>query len=376
MSHADRRTWAVLGGTTLLFLVASPLYTVTGDPIGGTPAAPVLAVLPVAAAIGAIHLHHALAVSRHRRPTAWPWTSLALLALVYLPIPFWGFNWAATQLFVTASALLLIRPAPLAVVVGAAPALAMVGLQFARFDPSMSGLEMAWIAVYWLFGFALAAGALAGSAVLMRALHDLDLTRAATASAAIDEERMRLSRDLHDLLGQSLSAISLKGDLAAALLSRAPESARRQLDELAELADEALSGIRTTIRDVSSLSLPAEIAGLAALLELAGVRVESRVDERGPELPEETARMLATAVREAATNVLRHSAARTCRLSFTRRADLVRLEIVNDGVHAAGPPGAGLAGLAERAGGLGGRVIAERRGGTFVLRVDVHRPRP
>lgn len=388
MIATRRRAALLIGITTALFLTASALYTVTGDRSGA--AAPVdwRSVLPVAAGIAVIHMHHAWSVVRHRRPGTWPLTGLALLVLVYLPLPFWGFNWASTQVFVTASALLVLRPTALAAVAAAAPPAAMLWVQLVWFSPDSTWWEAAWVTVYWCFGFALGAGALAGSAVLMGVIDDLEITRAGTAAAAIGRERHRLSRDLHDLLGQSLSAISIKGDLAGALVHRQPAAAREQLDEIGDLAEEALAGISATLSGAASISLATEVAAFTALLGVAGVRVEVDLPDDSPDgLPEDTERMLAGAVREAGTNVLRHSEAGTCRLRLTRQDGVLALSVSNDGVRdepggwklaeLAKPagrvdtsPGHGLTGLIERAVPLGGRVSAGRRGRWFELRVE------
>nr|WP_255426804.1 histidine kinase [Pseudonocardia sp. C8] len=205
----------------------------------------------------------------------------------------------------------------------------------------------------------------------MRALTDLETARAGTAAAALGRERQRLSRDLHDLLGQSLSAISLKGDLATALADRQPDAARRQLDEVADLADDVLGKIHTTIDGAESLTLTGEIAAFTALLECAGIHVTVDLDEDGPAPAGDSDRMLAGVVREAGTNVLRHSEAETCRLRLTCRGGITHLRIRNDGARHGPGAGHGLTGLAERAAPLGGRVSAARHGHDFVLDVEV-----
>jgi two-component system sensor histidine kinase DesK len=118
------------------------------------------------------------------------------------------------------------------------------------------------------------------------------------------------------------------------------------------------------------MSLRTETDGAAALLGAAGI--DARIDVDLPDLPRPTEEMLARAIREGITNVLRHSEATTCSVTAARRDGMVRLEIVNDGAHPPTGGGSGLAGLAARAGALSGWASGERtRGDRFRLLVEV-----
>ena len=127
---------------------------------------------------------------------------------------------------------------------------------------------------------------------------------------AVGRERLRVSRDLHDLLGQSLSAVSLKGDLAIRLLHTDPDAARAEIDSLTDVARDALRGVRAITLEKHTVSLPAEIDGATVLLEAAGV--QTRVEVALAALPMPVEEVLAWTVREGVTNVLRHSRASAC----------------------------------------------------------------
>jgi len=185
---------------------------------------------------------------------------------------------------------------------------------------------------------------------------------------AARDERLRVARDLHDELGQTLSLIVLKSELAALAV---PAAERERVDEVTTTARRALRSLRDLVSSFRQPALAEELDSARSLLEASGIEchVESRADPLSP--PVETT--LAWAVREAATNVLRHSACRRCRFSIERTAAGVRLEVTDDGRGApAFEPGSGLRGLEERVSFLGGRLCAgpEAAGG-FRLQVEV-----
>jgi two-component system sensor histidine kinase DesK len=211
-----------------VFLVPSPTYVIVGfTGGGGVQGHPLVAVL-VAIPIGVIQLRHGLAAARGARPRGWRLTFGALVVLVYLPMLWWTWNWAAMQWFVMASAPMLLR-GPTAVLITDAPLLGTVTTAFV--DPVLgSGLAHgADESFYWVTGLGLGAFAVFGSARLVRALDELQAARAELAEAAVGRERLRMSRDLHDVPGQALSAVSLKGDLALALLPHDPVAGRAEL---------------------------------------------------------------------------------------------------------------------------------------------------
>ncbi|TYK47872.1 sensor histidine kinase [Actinomadura decatromicini] len=208
--------------------------------------------------------------------------------------------------------------------------------------------------------------------------------RDALARLAVTEERLRFSRDLHDLLGHSLSLIAVKSELAMRLAAADPERAGAEMADVRRAAREALREVRAAVHGYRAVELDAELAGVRAVLDAAGIRctVEGLAGRAASEdaagLPPEVRTVLAWVVREGATNVIKHSEARRCVLTLSSCGGSVALEMRNDGVRAAdGTPGSGLTGLAERLAVLGGEVAAgpDGRDG-FLLRAVVPLPVP
>src|SRR5499433_2391697 len=366
LSTVRRARWFLLGLHVALLAVA-PVFTITG--FEGDPGSPAIAV-PAAVAIGALQLRHSFAAARGERPRAWPWTLLALAVLVYLPMVWFGMGWAPMQYFVIASAVMLLRGWPAGIAV-AAPLLATAAAVVGKGPISgESAAQGALSVVYWIVGLVTGAVALYGAARLVRVLDELEATRTELAELAIGRERLRISRDLHDLLGHSLSAISLKGDLARRLLPSDLYAARAEIEGLTEVARGALRDVRAVTRDERAMSLRTETDGAAALLGAAGIDVRIEVDL--PDLARPTEEVLAWAVLEGITNVLRHSQATTCSVTAARRDAMVRLKIINDGACPPAGAGTGLAGLAERARALSGSASGGyTRGGRFQLLVEI-----
>ncbi|MEV5721602.1 histidine kinase [Amycolatopsis mediterranei] len=165
--------------------------------------------------------------------------------------------------------------------------------------------------------------------------------------SAVAGERSRIARDLHDILGFSLSALALNGELCLRLLDIDPARARTEFAALPTLARRAFTELGSVVNDRIGLLLTDELAAARDVLAAAGIEAVITVDTgpRGAELDTD----LAAALRESITNVLRHSNARTCRVEITSTGGAVRLRVVNDGAPAGrGSVGSGLAGLAER----------------------------
>jgi len=175
---------------------------------------------------------------------------------------------------------------------------------------------------------------------------------------AADEERWRLARDLHDLLGHGLSLITIKSQLARRLL--APGESARAANEIADIervARESLQDVRHAVDGYRQPTLTSALAGARAALAAAGI--DSTVDVNADSLPTAVDATLAWAVREGVTNVIRHSGAATCSIRLTREAREASLEITDNGAVAeVSAPGNGLRGLQERVAARGGHADA------------------
>ena len=176
-------------------------------------------------------------------------------------------------------------------------------------------------------------------------------------------ERERIARDLHDVLGHTLSVITLKSELAGKLIDRDPQRAGKEIREVEEISRQALSDVRDAIRGYRSKGLVAELAQAKSTLETAGVAV--RYDASTTvKLPAMQESVLTMAVREAVTNVVRHAQARTCTLRLEQRNGSCHLEIQDDGRGGFQNEGNGLRGMRERVEMLGGTLTRDSLAGT------------
>ncbi len=175
-------------------------------------------------------------------------------------------------------------------------------------------------------------------------------------------ERERIARDLHDLLGHTLSVIVIKSELAAKLADRDPARAAAEIRDVERISRQALHEVRGAVYGYRALSVEQELASARAALEAAGVRLQADVAALHIDPPVE--RAVALAVREALTNVLRHAHATSCVVSTTRAGHTVTLTIHDDGVGGAPAEGAGLAGMRVRLAEVGGTVARDGTRGT------------
>ncbi|WP_157530397.1 sensor histidine kinase [Microtetraspora niveoalba] len=202
-------------------------------------------------------------------------------------------------------------------------------------------------------------------------IDELRSTRRELARLAVLEERNRIARDLHDLVGHSLSVVAVKTELARRLLSLDTDRADAELKDIDATVRRALAEVRQAVTSYRQPTLAAELSSAVRAAEAAGIACEVRAPETW-DLPVPVEGLLAWTVREGITNVLRHSGASSCVITVSPVAP-VSVEIADDG---SGPPegegrGNGLAGLSERARALGGTLTVGRRdGGGFLLRVE------
>jgi two-component system sensor histidine kinase DesK len=199
---------------------------------------------------------------------------------------------------------------------------------------------------------------------------ELRRTREQLAVAAVAAERERIGRDLHDILGHSLTAIAVKAGLARRLLDRDPAAAAAEIGDVEQLAREALKDVRATASGYREVSLAGELSVAASVLRAAGIRAElpSAVDGVDPADRE----IFGYVVREAVTNVVRHSGARTCRIILGERSIEIRDDGATGARTTADDQGSGLRGLARRVAARGGTMSAgPQPGAGFLLSVTM-----
>ncbi|MFF1637275.1 sensor histidine kinase [Streptomyces sp. NPDC058246] len=224
--------------------------------------------------------------------------------------------------------------------------------------------------------------AMTGVRELVRTTIALREARATVAQLAANEERLRLARDLHDLLGHSLSLITLKSELAGRMLPDHPDKAAQQVADIEQVSRQALVDVREAVTGYRRPRLSGELAGAQVALTAAGVTAELPAEPDLTGVPEESESALAWALREAITNVVRHSGARRCVVELVHRQTLdgpvLELSVEDDGSggSAGGTAGNGLTGLTERLEKTGGTLEAGRvkRGFRLVARVSTGAP--
>jgi len=217
-----------------------------------------------------------------------------------------------------------------------------------------------------------------GLSRLRSMVQDLHDARTALAHLAVTKERLRFARDLHDLLGYSLSAITLKSELTHRLVSRDPERAQQELSGILDISRQALTDVRAVASSYREMSLDEETTSARALLAAANIDVKLRLEPC--ELAPDVRTTLATVLREGVTNLLRHSKATTCEITLLRKDDRLRMEIVNDGLLAEPSKnnggGSGIHNLTARLKDLGGDLRAGTTpDNTYRLAAEIPLPR-
>jgi two-component system sensor histidine kinase DesK len=198
---------------------------------------------------------------------------------------------------------------------------------------------------------------------------ELALARKEFAELAVQEERGRFARDLHDILGHSLTVITVKAELAGRLIEANPERAAAEVADVEGLARAALADVRAAVAGYRELSLAGELVSARSALQAAEIKAE--VPTVMDEVPEANRELFAWVIREGVTNVVRHSGAKKC----TVRLDAKQVEVLDDGkgpTPGGGASGHGLVGLRERADEAGASLqIGTAPGGGFRLAVRV-----
>lgn len=206
------------------------------------------------------------------------------------------------------------------------------------------------------------------SAMRIRANKRLGLAQDQIEHLATVAERERIARDLHDVLGHTLSVVVLKSELAGKLIASDGERARREIGEVEQIARQALAEVREAIKGYRTAGLAAEIDRARRTLDAAGVSLECQAQGAGAQPAHEP--VLALVLREAVTNILRHAGASSCRLEVAADSRGSHFSIRDDGRGGIGREGNGLRGMRERIEALGGRLDIDSRAGTR-LTVDI-----
>jgi len=254
--------------------------------------------------------------------------------LAFAPLTAFGPNWIAVPGFLAGSLPMALRPRTALPLAGSAVALS--GVMTGAHSHSTSAGVDAGISV-------LVTGLLVyGLLRLARLLRDLREAEDGLSRDASVHERLRVARDLHDLLGHNLAGILLKGELAVRLEQRDPARASAELDEIPALTRKAREELGSVLGGATRLDFERELSSAASILTAAGIATE--VETSNAALSAEASAALGAVLREAVTNVLRHSSARCCEITLRVAQDAVRLEVANDGVRGGvTPPGSGSA---------------------------------
>ncbi|EPH44525.1 sensor histidine kinase [Streptomyces aurantiacus] len=245
-----------------------------------------------------------------------------------------------------------------------------VGLGLSALAGAVAGLHEGWDGISIAYGTFLSTMVTAAILSLSEAVRDLRAAREELARRAVAEERLRFSRDLHDLLGHTLSLIVVKSEAARRLAPRNMEVALTQIEDIETVGRQALTEIREAVTGYRDAALAAELDRARELLDAAGV--EAVVRQSGPPLGPRTEALLGWVVREAATNVVRHARAGRCEIEVAGAPGETRLVVTDDGRgEGSTAPGSGLTGLGERLTAAGGSLESGPgpRGGFRVVAV-------
>jgi len=301
-------------------------------------------------------VHSAPGISEARMRTKML-TLAAQGVLSYLPLIWFGVSWGAMAGFFAGSVLLLLP---------ARSGWTLYGLTtLSLLIPGILNDRGVVDILYMCQTTALTGLVVYGLSRLTSLVDQLHRARADLARLAVSNEQLRFSRDLHDLLGYSLSAITLKNELIQRLIAANPSRAREEVDEVLVISRQALADVRRVARGYREMSLSSELTSAESVLAAAGVSVTVDTHDAIERLGTATSTVLATVLREGVTNLLRHSKASYCRICARTEDDLVRLTIVNDGLalgHQVPSPhsGSGLGNLERRLEDIGGRLIVRR----------------
>ncbi|HYI09037.1 MAG TPA: sensor histidine kinase [Thermoanaerobaculia bacterium] len=292
---------------------------------------------------------------------------LVAAAMVTLGVAFWPVSLGAGAFFIYGAAMLgQLEP----------PRHAVRGVVFIALLPTVEAmfLRRDLVPALWPVIFTLLIGGInIHFAQVNRGNARLRLAREEIEHLAKVAERERIARDLHDLLGHTLSLVILKSELASKLSERDPERAREEIRDVERISREALAEVRAAVAGYRSGGLASEVQHARNALSTAGATFEADVAKL--QLPPAHEAVLCLALREAVTNIVRHAGARHVRLSVAAVKDVCTLTVSDDGRGGDPPFGSGLNGMRERLEILGGTVTRDgRRGTTLVVTLPLSQP--
>ncbi|MDF1604198.1 histidine kinase [Nocardioides sp. YIM 152315] len=278
-----------------------------------------------------------------------------LVALAAVMVACLGEQGLASLVYIAVGCVMVL-PLRVSAPVVAVLALGAIALSAVEDWGSQAGLAFAILA---------ASFAILGMRTVLRRNADLLRAEQENAGLAVENERTRFARDLHDILGHSLTVITVKAELAQRLLDVDQERVRAELADLERLSRDALSDVRRAVEGYRELTLPGELARARAAL--AAAEIDGRLPNSADEVPTELRELFAWTVREGVTNVIRHSGARRCVVSLSPTSAEVRDDGAGSPVESAA--GSGLVGLRERASAVGATVVTRDLSPGFSLQV-------
>ena len=318
--------------------------------------------------------------SPHTTPKQWALTALG--TAVFLPLYFWGYWLPGRRALIPAGliAILGIAFAPInfgasVFFVYAAAYLGCAGSAAFAFRlllivaalPPLTAWALDLPPWFWIPGtvFSLLVGGInIHYAGVRRSQAALRRSQEEVERLAKLAERERIARDLHDLLGHTLTVITRKAELARRLSEKDPQRATQEIAEVEEVARKALKEVRSAVTGYRQTDLATELTQARVALQSAQIHFEAQVAE--VDIDEASEQVLAMALREATTNVLRHSEANTCRVQLENLGDQVRLTVHDNGQGGETKEGQGLAGMRERVTALGGTFAVNGQSGTAI----------
>lgn len=337
----------------LVYLIG-PILDILNDRLTGAQAIVAMLGLASFAAIWLRTVWASWGSSRSAQPRGLALLGLLAVLTIVLPLAYGG-DWLVLLAYLSVACAIALPPRQ------TVPAIAAVTVAILAAG-LISGLGLSTTAFFAFQTFVISL--LAICVRQMRALiAELREAREELARLAVNEERLRFARDLHDLLGHSLSLIVLKSALARKLLDRDAAAASAELADIESVGRQSLVEVRQAVSGYRDQSLAAELDRARSALSAAGIA--ATVHMAGTPLPAKVDALLGWAVREGVTNVLRHSRARRCDIAVSCGAETAELEVTDDGAALAGSArkgtGSGLRGLAERMASAGGHLEAGAR---------------